>query len=103
MRFGLLKEEIESINKVFSGYPSISKVILYGSRAKGNFRPASDIDLTIEGNGFELSDLFELENKLDDILLPYKIDLSIKEHISNQELLNHIERVGEIFYERFNS
>ncbi|WP_215222650.1 nucleotidyltransferase family protein [Echinicola shivajiensis] len=103
MKFGLLTEEIESINKIFSEFPAISKVILYGSRAKGNYRPASDIDLTIEGEGFDLSDLFDLENRLDDILLPYKIDLSIKKHIDNQELLDHINRVGEIFYIRVNA
>ncbi|GGF39592.1 nucleotidyltransferase family protein [Echinicola rosea] len=103
MKFGLLKEEIASINKIFSEYPAISKVILYGSRAKGNYRPASDIDLTIEAEGFDLSDLFDLENRLDDMLLPYKIDLSIKKHINNQELLDHINRVGKSFYIRNNA
>ncbi|GAB3659824.1 nucleotidyltransferase domain-containing protein [Echinicola sediminis] len=98
MRFGLLEADIEAINKSFAAYPKIKKVILYGSRAKGNFRPGSDIDLTVEEEGLELTDLFDIENKLDDLLLPNKIDLSIKKHIDNPELLDHISRVGKIFY-----
>lgn len=98
MKFGLLDEDIQAIKKVFAAYPAITKVILYGSRAKGNYRPGSDIDLTVEGSGLELTDLFEIESKLDDLLLPNKIDLSLKEHIGNPELLEHINRVGEIFY-----
>jgi len=103
MKYGLTEKDIEAINKVFATVPRINKVILYGSRAKGNYWPGSDIDLTIEGNGIELSDLFDLEIKLDDILLPYKIDLSIKDHIANQKLLEHIDRVGKVFYKKGNN
>ena len=46
-RFGLKSETIAEINQIFSTYSEISKVVLYGSRAKGNYKNGSDIDLTL--------------------------------------------------------
>jgi hypothetical protein len=43
------------------------------------------------------SELLKLESEIDDLLLPYKVDLSLKHQIDNQELLEHIERVGQEF------
>lgn len=98
MKFGLSSETIEKMNNVFSEFDSIEKVIIYGSRVKGNFRPGSDIDLTIEGKDLSLSGMSEINLKLDDLLLPYLIDLSIKNKITKKELLEHIDRVGKLFY-----
>jgi predicted nucleotidyltransferase len=99
-RFGLKETTIALINKVFAGYPAIERVILYGSRAKGNFRNGSDIDLTLEGSDVTSEHLNRITLELDDLLLPYTIDLSLKCQIDNPELLAHIERVGVVFYER---
>ena len=85
------------INSVFKKYPQIEKVILYGSRAKGNFRANSDIDLTLVAPALSLTDLLRIENELDDLLLPYKIDLSLQHQLDNQELIDHINRVGVEF------
>jgi predicted nucleotidyltransferase len=98
--FGLKPSAIEKIKAVFSGHPEVERVILYGSRAKGNFRPGSDIDLTICGEAVTLSQLFRIEQELDELLLPYKIDLSLLHKIDTPELLEHIKRVGKIFYEK---
>ena len=57
MRFGLKEEAIQAINKVFVNHPEVEKALLYGSRAKGNYKPASDIDLTLMGDGIDLSTL----------------------------------------------
>jgi predicted nucleotidyltransferase len=97
-RFGLKPEQIDSICQCFAQYPAIEQVILYGSRAKGNFKNGSDIDLTIIDANAAFSELAQLENKLDDLLLPFKIDLSLKRHISNSALLSHIDRIGKVFY-----
>jgi len=99
MPFGLKKNIIEKINTVFAKYPQIEKVILYGSRAKGNFQNGSDIDLTIIGERIDLLLLHKIEDELDELLLPYTIDLSIYSHIKNKNLLEHIKRVGIEFYE----
>ena len=101
--FGLKPSTIEKIRSVFSGHPEIEQVILYGSRAKGNYRPGSDIDLAIRGETVTLSQLMKIEGELDDLLLPYKIDLSLHHKIDSPELLEHIGRVGKVFYEKAKS
>jgi predicted nucleotidyltransferase len=98
MSFGLKQDHIDLINRCFARYPLIEQVILYGSRAKGNYRDGSDIDLTILDTELSYSDLLKLESEIDDLMLPYKIDLSLFRQISNQDLKDHIERVGKVFY-----
>lgn len=99
-KFGLKQTTIEKINGVLSAHPQIRQVIIYGSRAKGNYRNGSDIDLTIEGEAVTLSELLKIETELDDLLLPYKIDLSLLHQIDDPDLIDHIRRVGIVFYEK---
>lgn len=97
---GLEQNEVLQMQKIFSRFENIEKVILYGSRAMGNWKPYSDIDLTVVGKGVTLEDIHEIENELDYLLMPYKIDLSILAQIKNRDLLEHIERVGIPFFEK---
>ncbi len=98
--FGLTDQVIQKINSIFQKHTNIEKVVLYGSRAMGNFKPGSDIDLMVVGPDLMTSDLLKLENELDDLLLPYKIDLSLHHKIENKNLLDHVSRVGTLFFER---
>ena len=100
MKFGLKEKTVEQINVIFSKYPQVEQAILYGSRAKGNYKNGSDIDLTLKGGGLNLSLINKISLEIDDLLLPYTFDISIFEQISDKALLEHIERVGHIFYER---
>jgi len=97
-KYGLKSHIIENIQKVFENFSEVEKVILYGSRAKGNYRIGSDIDLTIIGTDIDLSKLNEIENRLDDLMLPYTFDISVFSHIKNDGLLDHIKHVGKEFY-----
>lgn len=98
-KIGLDFPVIKKIRAVFSGFPQIEQVLLYGSRAKGNFRPGSDIDLTLMGEQLTMSQLIQIENELDDLSLPYKIDLSLLHAIESKDLIDHIHRIGIMFYE----
>jgi len=100
LRYGLTEDAIARITVVFAACPEIDRVVLYGSRAKGTQRNGSDIDLTIEGDAVSHSQLLRMENTLDDLLLPYKMDLSLLREIDNPDLLAHIQRVGLVFYEK---
>tara|TARA_R110002050_G_scaffold98117_1_gene203847 strand:+ start:998 stop:1321 length:324 start_codon:yes stop_codon:yes gene_type:complete len=102
MPYGLNDTEIQLMRKVLEQYPEVKQAILYGSRAKGNYRPASDIDLTLVGTALTLTHLPEIENQLDDLMLPYKIDLSLFSAIESTALLEHIKRVGLVLYEQVN-
>lgn len=70
------------------------QVILFGSCAKGAYRPGSDIDLCLDAPGLTLTQQLEIETRLDDLLLPWKIDLVLMHEIDNPALLDHIRRVG---------
>lgn len=100
MKFGLNADIIKEIQKILEGFPQVEKVIVYGSRAKGNYKPGSDIDLTFKGNNLNLNILNKISLQFDDLLLPCTFDLSVFDQIDNKELVNHIERVGKIFYQK---
>lgn len=100
MRFGLKIEVIEQIQTVLRKYKQVEKAIVYGSRAKGNFRNGSDIDLTLVGKDLTLEIQYKIMEDFEELLLPYIIDLSIFHQISNPDLVDHIERVGIVFFER---
>jgi predicted nucleotidyltransferase len=95
--YGLPDSAIEKINNIFSAHGTVEKTILYGSRAKGTHKNGSDIDLTLLG-GIVFQELLRIETELDDLRLPWMIDLSIYEHIDNPALIEHIQRVGIVFY-----
>jgi predicted nucleotidyltransferase len=75
-------------------------VILYGSRANGSYKRGPDIDFCVVGMSLTLPVLLSIDNTLDDLLLPYKIDLALHHHIDNPDLLSHIDRVGRVFYQK---
>ena len=70
--------------------PEVEKAVLYGSRAKGTYRPGSDIDLTLCGGELNHTLLTQIVNKLDDLLLP---------SLTYPALLDHIRRVGVVLCE----
>lgn len=100
MKFGLTDTTIAKLHAVFARFPEVEKAILYGSRAKGNFKTGSDIDLTLVGQALTSELRSKIAWELDDLLLPYTIDLSLFHELNHAELLDHIQRVGVVFYER---
>ena len=100
MRYGLKKEIVNDLQNIFSDFSDIEEVVIYGSRAKGNYKPGSDIDLTFKGNNLTLWIVNKISLKIGDLFLPYTFDLSVFEHIDNKDLIDHIERVGQIFYQK---
>ncbi len=100
MRYGLSEETIKEVILLLSNYEEIEEAILYGSRAKGNFKPGSDVDLALKGVKLNLKLLNKISLDLDDLLLPYTFDLSIYHQITNLDLIDHIERVKEVFYKK---
>lgn len=100
MMFGLPDETRLAMQRVFARYPEIQKVVIYGSRAKGNYRPGSDIDLTLLGEAIDNTILSKVLVDLDDLNTPYLMDVSIFKQLSSADLIEHIERVGQVFYSR---
>lgn len=100
MKYGIKDNIWESIISVFSKHKKIERVILYGSRAKGNYKNGSDIDLTLVGKDISIEDLNSIHLELDELYLPYSFDISVFDKLENKDLIEHINRVGIIIYER---
>lgn len=101
MEFGLSEQHRRIISEIFSKYPDVTRVLVYGSRAKGTNRPGSDIDMTITESGdVSPGTLFKLINDFDDSLLPFSVDLSVFSSLTNPDLIAHIQRVDKVIYEK---
>ena len=100
MKYGIPDSVLNEINSVFFQSKKVEKLVLFGSRAKGNFKTGSDIDLAVFGSDLNFSDYLQLSIKLDELELLHKIDLLRFETIENVDLKNHINRVGIELYNR---
>ena len=97
---GLTQTNIEQLISVFKNHQRIEAVKVYGSRAKGNFTPHSDLDLAIYGETFTPQDFAHLALDLDDSDIPYMVDIQTYHDINNTKLKEHIDRVGIYIYNR---
>jgi predicted nucleotidyltransferase len=100
VKHGLKESVIKKINLIFKKFSAVEKVTLYGSRAKGNFREGSDIDLTLHGADLNSEIVNKIRIEFEDSYLPYKFDLSIFSQLSNSDFIDHINRVGVTFYQK---
>jgi len=98
MDYGLTDTERGKLMGVFAANSRIERVILYGSRAKGNFKPFSDLDLTLVGATLSHADRNKVAREIDDLLLPYEVDLSLFSSLTNPALIDHIMRRGVTIY-----
>ena len=74
----------------------VRRAVVFGSRAKGNWRGNSDIDIAVFGD----VRLPKLSARLDELPMPYKFDVVDYEAISHKPLREHIDRVGVELFSR---
>lgn len=98
-KFGLLDSDLVFLSNLFQKYTSIDEVIIFGSRAKGNYKNGSDVDLAIKSRSIEQVKINEIDNELNEnSILPYKFDIVHYEKIQTTELKDHIDRVGKVIF-----
>jgi len=100
MSHGLSEDTVARIACALAHFPDVEKAVIYGSRAKGNYRKGSDIDLVLFGAGLTDNMMSRIYWALDDLSLPYKIDLSLFSRLKHTALIEHIQRVGIVIYTR---
>jgi len=98
MPYGLEPEQVKAIQQVLAAFPEVEEAVVFGSRAKGNFKPGSDIDLALKGNLLKFDELLALYDKLELLELPYTFDLVVYASIKEADLTMHINRVGRVIY-----
>lgn len=96
--YGLSDNVVCEIQEVFRRYSNIDKVLIFGSRAKGNYREGSDIDLAVIGSGISFSQLLDINNDIDDLGLLYSVDLLDYQKQKGTPIGEHIDRAGKVFY-----
>ena len=90
----------EELKTIFDNYPTIKKVVLYGSRAIGTNTKRSDIDLVIADSQVDRITLSNIEYEIEESDIPNLVDIQLLEEVDNQELIDHINRVGKVVYSR---
>ena len=99
MRVGLSDTVIKELQDVFRRHANIKKVLIFGSRSKGNYREGSDIDLAVVGNNIDYNQLLSILCEIDDLGLLYSVDLLDYTKKKGTPIGDHIDRVGQVFYE----
>ncbi len=95
MMFGLETHIIDMIRSEILKSNDVTDIIIFGSRAKGNFKKGSDIDIAVKGKNLSFEIVTQLKTKFNqEMLIPYHVDIVHYESISNIDLANHIDRVG---------
>ena len=97
---GIPQADSQQLLALIRAHHHVQKVVLYGSRALGRQRAGSDIDLCLAAPSMKLGELLELGAQLDDLLLPWQIDLQLRHLIAHERLVAHIERAGQLLWER---
>lgn len=98
--FGLSDTVIDDLKGIFKQYPNIEEVLIFGSRAKGNYLEGSDIDLALIGEGLTFDTIMDINIKIEDLELLYKVDILNYMEKRGTPIGDHIDRVGQLFYKR---
>jgi uncharacterized protein len=100
MPYGLSDILFGQILSTLASNQKVESAILFGSRAKGTFKPGSDVDIVLKGPELTVKDIFFFQNQLDDIDQPYSFDFILFHTITEPALINHIKRTGIAIYRR---
>ncbi len=99
--FGIYDKSYRLILESFKEFPEITKVYIFGSRAMGNYKKGSDIDLAILGEKVDYEITSRLYRKLNEELpIPYFVDVVNFNSIKLEELKQHILTEGKLIYEK---
>jgi predicted nucleotidyltransferase len=91
---------MDTIIHILIKYPEVTEVHIFGSRATGNYKPGSDIDLAIVNTGVSDKTIQHLKAEFGDSSLPYRVDLVNLHETNHPELKEHIHRAGVVFYRK---
>jgi len=98
---GIPETVLEKLRHVFRGHKEVLEAILYGSRAKGTHHSGLDIDIVLSGKeDLDFGVLIRVMTDVEELLLPYTVDLAILGNLRKPALLDHISRVGVRVYRR---
>ncbi len=98
--FGLTDRDMKTFQGILKKYPDVQIVFVFGSRAKGNYKQGSDIDLAVMNEEVKDMVIRKIKSDFEDSSLPYNVDLMNYHSLKHPELKSHIDRVGVLFYRK---
>ncbi|WP_096439033.1 nucleotidyltransferase domain-containing protein [Alteribacter populi] len=99
--YGLLDRDLHYILEALKKFDEIESVILFGSRAMGNYKKGSDVDIALKGGKISSEVMSELDEMLNEVNpLPYFFDIIHYEAVNNDNLIEHIDKVGKELYRK---
>jgi predicted nucleotidyltransferase len=97
--FGLRDKDLQTVIAILQQHPDVEQALIFGSRAKGNYKPGSDVDIALKGATLDHKIVSHISSILnEETQMPYKFDVLNYDAISNKDLTEHIDRVGIVFY-----
>jgi predicted nucleotidyltransferase len=101
MKFGLAESDLVYIINAIKSFAEIEKAVIFGSRAKGNYKPGSDVDIAIYGEHITFDTVSALHFMLEEQgPLPYFFDIVDYSHLKHKGLKEHIDRVGKLIFKK---
>lgn len=100
MKYGLEDSHLSELTAILASIPHIERASLYGSRARGDYKAGSDIDLCLYGDGITRQDLTSLSDKLYESRIPYFFDVVVWQKLHNASFMENIERDGKDIYNK---
>ena len=98
--YGLTDKSYNELLQILASMPEIEEVVLYGSRARGDYWRASDVDLSIKGQDFDNHTLARLNDKLYNSHIPQFFDTHIYSKIRNPKFKTNVDRDGKVIYRK---
>ncbi len=100
MRYGLSDEQLKKISAILSKHPAIEKALLFGSRAMGNYKKASDVDIAVVGKGINFLQTASIKNDLEKTNIPFFFDVLSYDNLNSQEVRENIDEYGKVIYRK---
>jgi len=100
VKFGLKKKHLREIVKILASFPEVERAVLFGSRAKGNYRRSSDIDIAVYGKEISFHTILLLKGAFEESYLPFFVDVVNGENLKDEEFKKEIEKYGKVIYRK---
>lgn len=99
--FGLIERDVQYIQLALEKFDEIDEAIVFGSRAMGNYKKGSDVDLAIKGKEITRKTILRLNDLLnEEYPLPYFFDVIHYDMVTNEKLKEHIDIEGKAIYRK---
>ena len=97
--FGLEPGALQALRAFFDATQGVQRVWVFGSRARDDWRPRSDIDLAVDAPGWSAQDFLRFKERMKDLPIVYPLDVVHWQGVSTPEFVAQIERDRQLLWQ----